>query len=526
MPVHGQEPVPQITSDKLDFRMEFPNGPELEISNFEDQGTLFLQVTDQSKDSVPDGTGQQHEISLEVTTLTDDEGWRVRVPISSYTIFPGETQTFQIRVTPTSFIQEFDLLLNLNVTMTTFYCCGTFSQDAVALVKSPGSPNAFVQAKSSTNPLAGPDEIITLEMDVTNKGLVDRTYTVVPTNNKCNLFISDATFIVPGLETKSITVQLVTPSDKWFYLQETCLVSLVVEDTATGRQSNSVPVQVKIQGAYVDPGWIINTGIVLAIVGAIVWLILLAKRRAEEEVLGKPQPPWTLPAEQVYLAELQKKDPQAAYVVRHFLMEDEYASSLLWYKSYKNATKGRRKAERKALKIEHAFEKWDLRMQAQLANTADTDKQVDKLQAKLDRKTRKAHKKEHKKWKKQVSKLEAKAANDHNKAMNDYRKAAKKAAKKGEAAPKQPSMAQPDLPPEPQMDSVDVDEHPRFAKKKQRILDRASKSEERAEANYQRLHAKKMEATQRKLAKLAEDIDDPAFVNEHPMLKDAIASSA
>ncbi len=528
----GQSPS-DVPNPLLSFEVETPDGTSAQsVVTFSTR--LPLVVTDTSRDQfpppdvLPDGgqPTQQHRYKISITPAYNDTGWTVKAKPPEFLLNPGQSYQTSIEFIPgaQSVLPYYPVTVNITAQGELAGDSFSVELDMVGHVLDANALGALVlDGKESQT--ASPDEMVTYEIEFLNLGKDRRAFQVDVVGNTCGLLIATNSFVLEGNERRAIPVTVQAPAEKLYYAQETCPFTIVARSD-DGGISKSVPLSLKVQGTYVDPGWIINAVIVLAVIALIIWLILLAKRRAEEEVLGKPQPPWTLPAEQVYLAELQKKDPQAAYVVRHFLMEDEYASSLMWYKAYKKATKGRRKAERKALKIEHGFEKWDLRMQAHVAKQVDTEKQVAKLQANLDRKSKKAHKKELKQWKKQISKLETTAANDHNKAMNEYRKAAKKAAKKGESAPKQPVMAHPELPPEPQFESIDVDTHPRGSRKKQRILDRASQNEARAEANYERLRAKKLDVTQRKLAKLAEAIDDPAFVDEHPMLRDAVSASA
>lgn len=512
-----------LTDDLLTVDIEFPNGAELFLSNYGETQSFRIAIVDRSTDAAA-GTGQPHRVTVSIEAITNDEGWLYFIAGNSFMMESGDTEEVLLSFTATSSAVESDLRLRINATMETFYCCGTASTEATMLVRSPGSQFAFLRPTSDVNPIVRPDTVVDVDFDVINPGLQDREYVSKVVSNTCGLHTTSASVFVPAGETRSVHLSVLSPSGKLFYLQENCPVQFAMVDQQSGRSSNTATVSVKVQGTYVDPGWVINTIIVLAVIGGVIWLILLAKRRAEEEVLGKPQPPWTLPAEQVYLRELEKKDPQAAYVVRNFLMEDEYRSSLLWYHAYKRATRGRRRMERKVIRAEHAFAKWDLKQQNKLDDVGgDFDREIAKLQAKLDKKTHKAHKKEHKEWSKQVGKIEAKEANAYNKAMNAWRSEAKKARKKGLPEPKEPSRPDMDLPPEPTEEHIRIDDHPWVAKK-EKILAKEDKAQEKAEARYEKAHAKRLDAMHRKMAKLADKIDDPGFIKEHPILRDASSS--
>jgi hypothetical protein len=244
------------------------------------------------------------------------------------------------------------------------------------------------------------------------------------------------------------------------------------------------------------------------------------KERVEEEILGKPQRPWTIPAEALYLQRLEEKDPRAAYVVRHYLMEDEYRSSLLWYYAYKRATKGSRAKERLIVKQEHGHEKWqDGWAKKVMRPEAKADRYDDKLQRKLDRRARKHHKKALQEWEKRGKALETAHAKAVEKAEERWSKEARKADKKGLAKPLRPDIAEPDFPAAPGLHAIPLAEH-KWRRRADRFRAKMAKKEARLTARFERLNERRLRRVRRKVRRIGRKLDDAAFIDEHPLLRE------
>ena len=71
-------------------------------------------------------------------------------------------------------------------------------------------------------------------------------------------------------------------------------------------------------------------------------VILVRRRRMYQQISITPEKPWKIPEEQAHLAGLKRTDFKT-YEQERIMMENEYASALLWYSEYK-------KIERKKLK--------------------------------------------------------------------------------------------------------------------------------------------------------------------------------
>lgn len=79
-------------------------------------------------------------------------------------------------------------------------------------------------------------------------------------------------------------------------------------------------------------------------------------RKRREKISRKPDKPWNIPEEKQYLEKLNEKDKKK-YNETLKMMEDEYESSMLWYKYYCDATLRKRKIPRKKIEIKIDFKK-------------------------------------------------------------------------------------------------------------------------------------------------------------------------
>lgn len=370
-----------------------------------------------------------------------------------------------------------------------------------------------------------PDDPVDLGIKIANHGLIERQFVVEITNNPCDLDVTRrSTVTVDAKETVEHTISVAGPNDRIWYFSEDCSMTVTVSRAdEPGRQQASL-LLLRVNGGYIDPAWVMWT---VAIIAAVVLVFLLAKRqkeKVEEELLGKPQKPWEIPAEKVYLTHLKTKDERAWYVVRKFVMEDEYASALLWYKSYKHATKGERKKERLVLKQEHELEKWEKGWQKKLQKpAAKADRFEARLEKKLARKTRRDHRKAVRKWRKEARSLEKAHAKQEERALEKWQKKAAKAERKGRDVPPRPEFPEPDYAPQPEREEPVLAEH-KWQRKADRFRGRMERKKERLEAKYARQHQRRLRKVRRKVRRVARKIDDPDFAAEHPLLQDQSAS--
>lgn len=211
-------------------------------------------------------------------------------------------------------------------------------------------PYSFMQIRSSDVPSTQPNENFQTMFTIDNRGNRDKLFHGEIKAPPGWDLAYPATVWVPAGGSKDVVISGVAPNDKLYYRYETGLMEVKYwpEDNEGMAQTRSIPATVN--GFYLHPALmpLILLG-TLAIVMA-VFLIVYARRTVEEQVLGKPIPPWRIPIERQSLKRLEREDPDEFYIVRYHLMEEEHQSALLWYRHYKHATRKDRKLERKYLK--------------------------------------------------------------------------------------------------------------------------------------------------------------------------------
>lgn len=508
----------------------------------------------------------QFDLEVDETRFDMDAGTSLRVPITFYdyskdssnTIAPGtnlaaiphltkfdveyeggvQPNDFQVRK-PTGTISSqggevFEKIMTINVGMQiqqeifqfrliaeTQIPNGTDVVQSIDFsVITPGPP-VFSVIAALTDSLS-PDESATFPLRITNSAVVPRAFSIESTGNDCGLALAyERTALVAPKTTEIYDISLRAPADKFLYLSEVCQLSFEVAPHDNPGHTQNIVVNAIIDGAYVDPVWAFY--ILAAVVGLILLLFFLARRKAiiEEEILGKPQRPWTIPVERVYLEHLEARDARAAYVVRHFLMEEEYRSALLWYKSYKSATRGTRAKETLVVGQEKSYNRFQKKWERKVARPIKKADRVEaRLQKKLDRQAKVMVRKDRRKWKKQVAKAEERHAKRSSKLLAAWEKDVKKADKRGEAAPAKPDVGQPDLPAKPELQKILLADH-KWQKKADRVRRRMVKKQGNLEVRFEKKDARRLAKVRRKVQKIARKIDDPEFASEHPLLIDS-----
>lgn len=490
-------------------------------------GQVILPMTfrDMSRDSptafnptAPPNPLLFHSVLFDVIPQVDDSGWTV-FPPTAFQSQGGQDHAieaiFQVTAQATHVFYPVDIV----ATVTT-QDGGRYQTNVTLLGFSLGAKSFSAQVGESFQ--AGPNEIIDAPVRLINLGLGARSFDMEVTDNPCDLGVATTNGnLVRGKSEEVYTVSIETPDDRPWYFSELCTVTLAVSPSGQPDVFQQVFIGVQVDGGYVDPVWVFQLLALLLLLLIIFFLLARRKARIEEEILGKPQKPWTIPVEALYLKALKSKDERAWYVVRHYLMEDEYRSALLWYKSYKKQTKGSRKKEGLVLRQEKSYERWRKQWQRAIARPLKlADRNEARLQRKLDGKAEKAHRKQMRKYEKVVGRMKAAHAAQVERAGKQHAKAAAKAAKKGLPAPKRPVVPEPDYPDEPQLEAIPLASH-KWAKKAAKFRAKQVRKQGDLEVKFEKADARRLRKVRRKVQRVARKLDDPEFVAEHPLLKGA-----
>jgi len=92
-------------------------------------------------------------------------------------------------------------------------------------------------------------------------------------------------------------------------------------------------VAVITEGIYVSEGFLYSSIPTLIFILVVLYLFYIKRKRKMEKLFAKPKKPWNIPEEEKHLEELKKKNKDK-YEKELQMMEDEYKSALLWYRSY------------------------------------------------------------------------------------------------------------------------------------------------------------------------------------------------
>lgn len=518
-------PAAAQTSDDL---YEFVLKAEQTTKAVQPGSSVDIPMTfyDLSKDSTgglspvpgaPNVSPNQHGVRFEYRLLEQNSlGWFVLKPPMQYT-FGGDVREVRFTVGVSQLVQE--PFMPMEFTAVIDANGQTYRRTVNVTVYTLGVQSFNAQPEDVGGEIK-PGAIVDIPIRITNGALLPRGFDIEVAENPCGLLVATSgNNLVGPKETKTYTISARAPEEKLWYFSEICTLGVQVAPNDAPSSIRYLSAPLIINGGFVDPQWVINAVFLLLVLLLLLFLLARRKARIEEEILGKPQKPWLIPVEALYLKALRRKDARAWYVVRHYLMEDEYRSSLLWYHSYKRQTKGSRKKEALVLRQEKAYERWKKAWAKDIAKPIkNADRYEAKLQRKLDRKGNKVHRKQMAKYRSVRGQMEKAHAKQVERVSEKHEKAAAKARKKGQPIPPKPVVAQPDYPEEPEPTPLLLAEH-KWAKRAARFRARQVRKQGDLEVKFEKADARRLRKVRRKVQKMARKLDDPEFIAEHPLLQ-------
>lgn len=493
------------------------------------EAALTITVVDRSSDiptslvpGAPTSPVPIHTIRVAAEPVEAKVGWIVDAPTpSTFATSPGDMRSASMAVRRDPLADDPFFFVNITAVLTAEDGSRTTANLIVPAVTE-GIPVFTVQGVGSAT--LGARGIYVGEFEIRNRHLEPRTFEVQVLSNPCGFSVGLPGSIVVdgrngpggGVATDSATFQ--APASGFYPFGEQCQIMLGVADRENPSNVGRAFYTLTLQGVFVDYPVIQNTVLVLLLLVLLLLLARKAKQRLDVRLLAKPQKPWLIPVEAVYLRALRKRDPRAYQMVRHHLMEEEYRSALLWYEGYRKATKGTRAKERLILREETRYEKWRAKWEKRIARPVKkADRFEAKLQRKLDRKARAMHRKQRRAWKKTVAKGKKKHTKAVDAARAKWQKAATKARRRGRPEPEPPTESAFSAPREPQLGALLLADH-RWSKKAARRRKRMAKKQGNLEVRFEKKDARMLASVRRKVQKKAKKLDDPDFVSEHPML--------
>lgn len=451
-------------AERMELSSSIDHGFELltQLANpaagLQSSGTFYFRAEDLSLER-EEGTlapgRNYHSITISARILTPNaaaQGWLVG-GLKDYFIqgYPNRVGgfvvdgNFSVSVTPAASLLEVDGVLEIALSNR------TPAYDIVHRhlwkARLAPLPNARI-ALPSTQISVTPDDPASFRVQLINDDFYEHSYAL-------RAYFQDAegvspervaiagggTFRLGPKETRNVTMSFYAPAEKFWYRDQIAFVTIEATNLdGTGQRTDVL--LVTIRGFYVDENLILTTLLFLFALALLIWLFLHAKRAYEKRYLGRPIPPWNIPEERVQLDRIRQEDPRAHYVLRYFLMEQEYRSALLWFHAYKKISRRELKGELRAIhyrekavemeqvpaeRFEHAFARVERRFARKLDRRNErTDRKVAALQARLERNYMRDFKRDHQKWKKAVENVTAKHDGPHAREHKRWKKEVQK----------------------------------------------------------------------------------------------------
>ena len=181
-----------------------------------------------------------------------------------------------------------------------------------------------------------PDDVEAIPIEIHNLGSHEDSFNFRVKNNGNNdLVVSPPSAVTLGSnKVKTVYVSVATPRrfNDPGTLHEIEVQAYSIYDE---NQTFSNTLSVVTEGIYVSEGNVYYSVPIIFLVLAILGFAFYKRKKKLEVYCEKPEKPWNIPEEEQHLEELKKKNKDK-YEKELQMMEDEYKSELLWYKSYRD----------------------------------------------------------------------------------------------------------------------------------------------------------------------------------------------
>jgi len=179
-----------------------------------------------------------------------------------------------------------------------------------------------------------PDQITSIPISLKNLGNYNDTYNFTIASKHKGIKLSNPTSITlaPG-ETKEIYLSVSVPQSAFDYgtLHNVKIQAYSIHNPNVTIAEQKIFIQTK--GIYLSEMGGALLGLLFIVLIFAVAFYLHRRRKFIKKHCIKPDKPWELPEEKKYLNKIKKTDKKK-YEETMKMMQDEYTSSVLWYKNY------------------------------------------------------------------------------------------------------------------------------------------------------------------------------------------------
>lgn len=272
-------------------------------------------------------------------------------------IVQGDPRGWYLKVTP-NFIPKANTDWNYNISLEARVDDSAVDYSVVVGIKSIridteggeiGSTYIYVPLKASptnyvkmnvvqTKKNAGPKSMVYFTFDITNEGYYKDVFQfeLEEENGLLALANEQAITLNPG-ETRAVTIGVLTPEKLW---DPGTPNKIDVKIYSIGDPSKTLvgSLTVYTGGIYISPLVLLILAPIILFLIIIYLIFFYLKEKRYRNIVGKPDKPWTIPEERRHLEKLKQRNREE-FEQERLLMEHEYKSAMLWYKSYLNAFK-------------------------------------------------------------------------------------------------------------------------------------------------------------------------------------------
>lgn len=293
----------------------------------------------------------------------DPNGWRLRVtPNAIPQANSGKTYKLTLEVQADDINIDYAVVVGIRAVRSSVYGDDIGDSYIYVPVKASALNNVKMQTTSTTIE-AAPHSIVRFDATISNFGYYKDMFSIeLRSENDLKILSPNQVIVLEPGSNQKISIDVLTP-EKLFDPGTPNRIEVYIFSSGDPNAMHIGSLVVITKGVFISPlGLIIAAPIILLLL--IVFLFFLyTKDKKDRELYGKPDKPWLIPEEKRYLEQL-KADDKEKYSEILSLMRDEYASSLLWYQSYKNSIKQRENKEAKGGflgRMNHPLNKKDLK---------------------------------------------------------------------------------------------------------------------------------------------------------------------
>jgi len=268
----------------------------------------------------------------------DPRGWYTKItPSAIATADQGKIYNLKLEVKTDDIAVDYAVVIGVKVTRV----APSGEDIGVSYVNIPvkaSSLNNLKMTAGFTTKETSPRSHVTIDISLTNRGYYRDMFSLkFVEESGATIFASQQVIVLDPKETQQVRIDVLTP-EKFFDLGTPNIINIYATSISDPNPAPIGSFVIVTKGFYFSP----LIGIVLIPIILIIVIIFLfwffVKEQRDIERFGKPQKPWKIPEEKAYLLDL-KQDDKKAYQQERQMMKDEYKSSMLWYKDYRQEMK-------------------------------------------------------------------------------------------------------------------------------------------------------------------------------------------